>query len=67
MWLWIILALIVIAGLVYWQKSRKKEEEPDISATTETSEAPQSEAPQSSESSREAESSESSSDEKKPM
>jgi hypothetical protein len=69
MWTWIIIAAVVIIGLVFWTKSKKKEEGVDISATSEeTPAAP--EAPEVSEpSSAEApvKTSESSSEEEKPM
>ncbi len=62
MWLWIIIGLVIVVGLVFWAMSRKKEQGVDMSATPEvpkTSEPSASETPETPESS--------SSDEEKPM
>ena len=34
-WLWIIIAVIVIAGLIFWVKSGNKDDETDLSADIE--------------------------------
>jgi len=41
MWIWIVVALIIIAGLFFWMKSGKKDEGADISSTSEDFETPQ--------------------------
>jgi FtsZ-interacting cell division protein ZipA len=41
MWIWIIIAAVVIVGLVFWTRSRKKEEGTDISVTSETPTTPE--------------------------
>jgi len=41
MWIWIILAIIVIAGLFFWMKSGKKDEGMDVSSAPEVPEMPQ--------------------------
>lgn len=46
MWVWIIIAVIVIAGLIFWMKSGKKGNQADISESAEAPQAPaQPEAP----------------------
>ena len=40
-WLWLIIALVVVIGVVLWAKSRKEGNGTDISAPSETPEAPE--------------------------
>ena len=39
-WVWIIIAVIVVAGLLFWVKSGNKDNGADLSADTEAPEAP---------------------------
>ncbi len=60
-WVYIIIGLVAVIGLVYWLKPKKKEEGVDLSAPLET--PPETETPQSTET----ETGETPSDEERPM
>ncbi len=66
MWLWIIIALVIVIGLVFWMMARKKEKGVDISATPEAPEVPKTPEPSIPETPETPEAP-SSSDEEKPM